>query len=289
MFFYTFDANRIGRSGYSIMSVHFVERLPRGYNWVVYPLFAIGTTGLSLEKYESFFEHITSYRSNDIDYDTDLALIVWQVVKSMRSREATCFTSDDGYTTVANIAACVLQAWHRIDGHRAMDILSLLYATRHEGNRSPDSDAVSQILRYKRPLRVIFCGDRNSSVSFSSIIQCELRSLPKYSTIIHGNCRGIDKLSGELAASMGISVEVYPADWSLYGPAAGPIRNLKMINSGVDMIYAFHPDIRYSKGTLSTVHSAWQKGGIDIFIFDLKRKLKYAGCVEQLENIDEND
>lgn len=43
--------------------------------------------------------------------------------------------------------------------------------------------------------------------------------------IIHGDARGADRLCRDWAVSRGIPHEAYPADWGVYGKAAGAIRN----------------------------------------------------------------
>ena len=46
-----------------------------------------------------------------------------------------------------------------------------------------------------------------------------------------------------------VALECYPADWDRHGKAAGPIRNQRMIDTGVDLVVAFHDDLEHSKGT----------------------------------------
>jgi hypothetical protein len=42
----------------------------------------------------------------------------------------------------------------------------------------------------------------------------------------------------------------FPAQWTRYGRAAGPIRNQRMLDEGrPTMAYAFHDDIANSRGT----------------------------------------
>ena len=50
-------------------------------------------------------------------------------------------------------------------------------------------------------------------------------------------------------SSRWVAIEAYPANWKLHGPAAGPIRNKQMLDSGVDFVVGFHDDIKSSKGT----------------------------------------
>jgi hypothetical protein len=46
--------------------------------------------------------------------------------------------------------------------------------------------------------------------------------------IVHGNCRGVDKLGERYAKEHNIPFKPFPADWETYGKAAGPIRNREM-------------------------------------------------------------
>lgn len=43
-----------------------------------------------------------------------------------------------------------------------------------------------------------------------------------------GGCRGADSLGERYALENGFPIERYPAEWTKYGAAAGPIRNRKM-------------------------------------------------------------
>jgi hypothetical protein len=87
-----------------------------------------------------------------------------------------------------------------------------------------------------------------------------LKEYPVSITLIHGNCRGADKLSGEVAEELGFNVEVFNAQWHIYGRAAGIIRNKAMIEKGKpDMVYAFHEDLNGSKGTKDTVRRARER------------------------------
>ena len=108
--------------------------------------------------------------------------------------------------------------------------------------------------------RIIFCGDRKWS-DYSSIRQV-LNMLSKEDTlVIHGACRGADKMSGEIAKERGFKVKVYPALWDVYGRAAGPIRNQQMLTEGrATEIIAFHKNIKKSRGTKDMINRALKKG-----------------------------
>ena len=57
-----------------------------------------------------------------------------------------------------------------------------------------------------------------------------LGCIPKDNSIIiiSGGCRGADAIGEKYAREKGIEVALYPAEWSKYGKAAGPIRNCQM-------------------------------------------------------------
>lgn len=58
----------------------------------------------------------------------------------------------------------------------------------------------------------------------------------------------------------------YPANWNLYGKAAGHIRNQQMLDEGKpNLVIAFHNDIANSKGTAHMVKIA-KKAGVHTFV-----------------------
>ena len=107
-------------------------------------------------------------------------------------------------------------------------------------------------------MRVLFCGDRNWTDV--DIIQEKLQALPKDTVIIAGGAKGADTIAEGVGKALGLTVEVFQADWATYGRAAGPIRNKAMLQSGVHFVYAFHNDINNSKGTFDCVSQAARMG-----------------------------
>lgn len=86
-------------------------------------------------------------------------------------------------------------------------------------------------------------------------------------TIIHGAAKGADSIAGRLAEkNKDFEVEAFPADWKQYGKAAGPIRNKQMLDSGLDLVFAFHNDLSKSKGTKHMVEIC-RKAGIPVGVF----------------------
>jgi hypothetical protein len=104
-------------------------------------------------------------------------------------------------------------------------------------------------------MRVIICGSRDWTDH--KLIRAFLKTLQKENKeliVIEGEARGADTIAREEAESLGIAVEKYPARWDLYGRAAGPLRNLEMLEKGKpDLIVAFHDDFIHSKGTKDMV------------------------------------
>lgn len=129
-------------------------------------------------------------------------------------------------------------------------------------------------------MKILCCGDRNWTNYH--VIKKYLSSFPKNTIIIEGEARGADIISKEIAESLGLMVIKFPADWDKYGKSAGPIRNRQMLDQNPDMVYAFHNDIKNSKGTKDCVTEAifrnipvkiiTEKGDMDIKDHTIKIK-----------------
>lgn len=107
-------------------------------------------------------------------------------------------------------------------------------------------------------MKVLVCGDRNWVDA--SIIRKRLSELDKDVLIIVGGARGADSLAFKEALGLGLEVEVVYAEWHIYGRAAGPIRNLVMLDMKPDLVIAFHDDLSSSKGTAHCVKAAVERG-----------------------------
>ena len=110
-------------------------------------------------------------------------------------------------------------------------------------------------------MRVIICGSRywDDAARIESVIEA-LTNLDPDLTVIEGGALGADRLARDVARNWGLEVEEYPAIWSHYGKAAGPKRNQQMLDSGVDLVIAFHHDLASSKGTADMVRRAKKLG-----------------------------
>lgn len=119
-----------------------------------------------------------------------------------------------------------------------------------------------------KKFRVLICGDREWSEAYP--IRRELLRLDKEGDIefvVHGDCRGADRISGVVAANLGIDVKREPAKWAKHGKAAGPVRNRLMEKKYKPNIgLAFHKDLRKSKGTKDMLQVLLE-AGIEVRVF----------------------
>lgn len=111
-------------------------------------------------------------------------------------------------------------------------------------------------------VRVLVCGSRDWTDT--TAIEKELRLLPAGSVVIHGDCRGADRIAGQVALNLGLEVQAFPADWETHGRAAGPLRNARMLVEGrPDTVLAFHEALEASRGTKDMVRQA-RKAGVTV-------------------------
>lgn len=112
-------------------------------------------------------------------------------------------------------------------------------------------------------VRVLICG----GVDFCDFdfleSECD-RLIPAGSNIeiVAGGAAGADALAEIYARKKGFRLSVFPAKWSRYGKAAGPIRNRKMVDyiseDDERMVIAFWNG--FSRGTANTIEIAERFG-----------------------------
>lgn len=105
-------------------------------------------------------------------------------------------------------------------------------------------------------MRVLVCGSRE--FNDKELMEDVLEEL--YITcVIEGEARGADTLARKYAEGHGIPVDAFPAQWDVYGKAAGPIRNTQMLRIGKpELVVAFWDG--WSKGTRNMIKIAKQAG-----------------------------
>jgi hypothetical protein len=116
-------------------------------------------------------------------------------------------------------------------------------------------------------VRVVITASR--SWTNTALIRDRLSRLPSGTTIVHGGAPGGDTIADAEARALGLTVEVWPANWERYGRGAGVIRNLDMLDSTPqqptsdpppppDLVVAFWDG--KSRGTKHTIDSAERRG-----------------------------
>jgi hypothetical protein len=115
---------------------------------------------------------------------------------------------------------------------------------------------------------LLICGDREwlniGPIQDRLELLMELGIKP---VVIHGNCRGADKLADKAAKRLGLPVFACDANWEVYDKAAGPIRNGWMADLKPDLGWAFHENIKESKGTKDMVNKL-KALQIPVVVFD---------------------
>jgi hypothetical protein len=243
--------------------------------WVIYPYFSL-TNILREEsididsgklKFDSYLTDLVKNIMDRIENTEKISILFGE------SKNVNILTIDQAFI----VSACVSQCYFKISQEESIKYISNLFKISKLLDKSLD---VLQIARYRRPLTVIFAGDRDSAICFEESITQELKSLPKYSIVIHGGCRGIDLYVEDLCKLYKVETCIFKIDeekWKKFGKAAGPLRNKEMLDfTHIDMIVAFHPDIMMSKGTKNMMKQAYDRG-IPVFLHDLKRKEKFEG------------
>lgn len=117
-------------------------------------------------------------------------------------------------------------------------------------------------------LAIVGGRDFSNSVKFEDVISFYFRAVNgklSVDEIVSGGAKGADALAKKLALSETVTYKEFPANWELYGPAAGPKRNEEIVKYS-DQILAFWDGV--STGTKSTINFArkYKKNTIIIYI-----------------------
>lgn len=106
-------------------------------------------------------------------------------------------------------------------------------------------------------MRVVVCGSRNWTDQ--AAIKQRLSDLPPLSEVITGGARGADSLADRAADNCGHFRIIFPANWIGQGKAAGPLRNLRMLDMQPDLVIAFRSEGE-SKGTDHMIGECRRRG-----------------------------
>lgn len=112
-------------------------------------------------------------------------------------------------------------------------------------------------------MRVLITGGRefNDMLALFKFLD-DLHNQHPFTSILHGNARGADKIAGAWARSRHMKEEIHPAQWQKHGLAAGPIRNQEMLDTKPNFAVAFPG----GKGTADMVRRI-KKAGLPLVEF----------------------
>ncbi len=131
-------------------------------------------------------------------------------------------------------------------------------------------------------MRVIVCGSRDfqdqdyvwRALSDLYGTECEWGTGHEF-TVVHGNCpTGADHFAELWCKRNGVEPVHFDADWTLYGPSAGPRRNKQMADAGADLCLGFWDGRNRNgkePGTLGMIRLALG-AGIQVRIVPPRRK-----------------
>lgn len=112
-------------------------------------------------------------------------------------------------------------------------------------------------------INVLVTDSRNWKNRFSIIVEFGLlmkRFDTDDITIIHGDCKGADRIADLVASRMWLKTKPYSAKWAKYGRSAGPKRNQQMVDENeIDYALVFHENLNESKGTRDMVKRLQKK------------------------------
>lgn len=136
-------------------------------------------------------------------------------------------------------------------------------------------------------MKVLICGDRywgrnwarkdaelmpnrhDLDVEQLKMLKLVVDGLKPGTVVFHGAAKGADLKAGTFAEIAGLPVRRFPADWATHGKAAGPIRNREMLGAKPDYVFAFHENLKESKGTADMVKIA-RKAGVPVLHYTSK-------------------
>lgn len=121
----------------------------------------------------------------------------------------------------------------------------------------------------KETVRVVVAGSRD--FSDYDLLKRKLAGLTRLNDveIVSGGARGADALGERFAKEFNLPLKVFPAQWTLYGKAAGPIRNAKMAKyaAEADRGYLVAFPVGESRGTRDMIRRA-EECGLTVYVVE---------------------
>jgi len=114
--------------------------------------------------------------------------------------------------------------------------------------------------------RVLVCGGRafKDRRGLKRVLDNFHANTSPIGVLIAGGARGADAFAEEWAIERRVPTWIFPAEWHVYGNAAGPRRNQQMIEDGKPDFVVAMPG---GAGTSDMIRRA-RKAGIPTYVFD---------------------
>lgn len=88
--------------------------------------------------------------------------------------------------------------------------------------------------------RLIVCGGRRfADWRMMCVMMDHIHRHLRVSVVVQGGAPGADRLAMLWSNSRNVIHETHSAEWHVYGPGAGPVRNAHMLSLGCDGVVAF--------------------------------------------------
>ncbi len=120
-------------------------------------------------------------------------------------------------------------------------------------------------------MKVIIAGTRTIA-NAALVEQAIAESGFEITELVSGCADGVDRLGELWAERVGVPVVRYPANWKVYGKAAGPIRNQAMADHADALIGVWDG---WSRGTIDMIRRAKAKG-LKVYVHKLTLPAKQA-------------
>jgi hypothetical protein len=99
-----------------------------------------------------------------------------------------------------------------------------------------------------------------------SLVECFVIDLP-FCVVVSGGARGVDSFAEASAKLARLDFELFKADWARYRRGAGPVRNQKIVDSGLNVLVAFVSNPRrLSPGSADVIRRA-RSARVPVFVF----------------------